>query len=126
MLTFSGMALDRAVAERSDPAWVAARLEDPASRALVASADGVLVSRESPVSLLRLPVPARASRPAKEAGPVMLGLDDDVALFALDLDAQPSEERARQSERGRIATLREAGRVLAPAERLSPPTSSPC
>jgi NAD+ diphosphatase len=114
MLTFSGMALDRAVAERSDPAWVAARLEDPASRALVASADGVLVSTDPPVSLLRLPVPAQASRP-NEAGPVMLGLED-VALFALDLDAQPAEERARLSERGRIAALREAGRVLAPAE----------
>src|ERR1700733_10467041 len=116
MLTFSGMTLDRAVAERTDPAWVAARLGDPASRALVESADGVLLSTDPPVSLLRLAVPAHASRPANEAGPVMLGLEDDVALFALDLDAQPSEERARQSERGRIATLREAGRVLAPAE----------
>src|ERR1700733_8678972 len=116
MLTFSGMTLDRAVAERTDPAWVAARLGDPASRALVESADGVLLSTDPPVSLLRLAVPAHASRPANEAGPVMLGLEDDVALFALDLDARPSEERARQSERGRIATLREAGRVLAPAE----------
>jgi NAD+ diphosphatase len=116
MLTFSGMGLDRAVAERSDPPWVAARLEDPASRALVASADGVLVSPDPPVSLLRLPVPAQASRPAEEAGPVMLGLEDGVALFALDLDAQPPDERARLSELGRIATLREAGRVLAPPE----------
>ncbi len=116
MLTFSGMALDRAVAERMDPAQVAARLEDPASRALVASADGVLVSTDPPGSLLRLPVPAHASRPPKETGPVMLGLEDDVALFAVDLDAQAPEERARLSERGRIASLREAGRMLAPAE----------
>ncbi len=116
MLTFSGMTLDRAVAERLDPAWVAARLEDPASRALVASAAGVLVSPDPPVSLLRLPVPGHARRAAKEAGPVMLGLEDGVALFAVDLDVQPPEERARLSEHGRIAALREAGRVLASSE----------
>lgn len=76
----------------------------------------MLLSPDPPVSLLRLPVPAQATRAAKEAGPVMLGLEDGVALFALDLDVQPAEERARLSERGRIATIREAGRVLAPAE----------
>ena len=116
MLTFSGMTLDRAVAERLDPAWVAARLEDPTSRTLLASADGVLVSAGPPVSLLRVPVPVRASRATGEAWPVMLGLEDDVALFALDLEVQAPEERQRLSERGRIASLREAGRVLAPAE----------
>ena len=116
MLTFSGMTLDRAVAERLDPAWVAARLEDPASRAIVATADGVLVSRDPLVSLVRLPLSAHARREAKEAGPVLLGLEGDGALFALDLDGQPSDERARLSEHGRIASLREAGSVLAPAE----------
>lgn len=116
VLTFSGMALDRAVAERLDPAWVAARLEDPASRAVVASADGVLVSADAPVSLLRVPVPASAGRTAQEARPVMLGLEDGVALFALDLDVEPTDARSRLVDRGRIATLREAGRVLARAE----------
>jgi NAD+ diphosphatase len=116
MLTFSGVALDRAGTERSDPAWVAGRLGDPASRALIASADGVLVRADPPVSLVRVPVPAHAGHAAGEAWPVMLGLEDGVALFAVDLDVQPPEERRRMSERGRIATLREAGRVLAPAE----------
>ncbi len=104
------------MAERLDPAWVAARLEDPTSRTLLASADGVLVSAGPPVSLLRVPVPVRASRATGEAWPVMLGLEDDVALFAVDLDVQAPEERQRLSERGRIASLREAGSVLAPAE----------
>jgi NAD+ diphosphatase len=116
MLTFSGMQLDRAGTERLDPAWVAERLNDPASRVLAASAEGVLVSGAPPVSLLRLPVPANADRAAGEAWPVMLGLEDDVALFALDLDVQPPEERRRLSAGGRVATLREAGRLLAPAE----------
>jgi NAD+ diphosphatase len=116
MLTFSGMALDRAGAERLDPAWVAERLNDPASQVLVAGADGVLLRTDLPASLSRLPVPAHAGRAAGEAWPVMLGLEDGVALFALDLDVQPPEKQRRLSEHGRIATLREAGRVLAPAE----------
>ncbi|MGN6871728.1 MAG: NAD(+) diphosphatase [Solirubrobacteraceae bacterium] len=116
MLTFSGMTLDRAGSERLDPAWVAERLVDPASRALVASADGVLIRADPPASLLRLPVPAHAGRAVGEAWPVMLGIEDGVALFALDLEVQSPEERRRLTERGRVATLREAGRVLAPAE----------
>ena len=116
MLTFSGMSIDRAVTERLDPLWVAARLEDPASRAVVAGDDGVLVTRDSPVSLLRMPVPARANGATEEAWPVMLGLEDDVALFAVDLDAQAPEARRRLNERGRIASLREAGRLLPPHE----------
>ena len=117
VLTFSGMALDRAVSERLDPVWVAKRVEDPASRAVVASADGVLVTVDPPVSLLRVPVPAHANGATDEDWPVMLGLDeDDVALFALDFDVQPPEARRRLTERGRIATLREAGTMLAPGD----------
>jgi NAD+ diphosphatase len=110
------MTLDRAVPERLDPLWVAGRTEDPASRAVVASAEGVLLSRDPRVSLVRVPLPDRAGRPADEAWPLMLGLEDGVALFAIDLDAQRPAARGRLSERGRIATLREAGRVLAPNE----------
>jgi NAD+ diphosphatase len=116
MLTFSGMSLDRAVTERLDPMWLAGRLEHPASRAVVASADGVLVAGDRPVSLVRVPVTARVDHPADGAWPVMLGLEDDVALFAIDLDAQPPDARRRLNDLGRIATLREAGRVLAPPE----------
>ena len=83
---------------------------------MLASSDGVLVSSGPPVSLLRVPVPAHATHCEEEPWPVMLGLEDDVALFALDLDAQPPDARRRLGERGRIATLREAGRLLAPHE----------
>jgi NAD+ diphosphatase len=116
MLTFSGMSLDRAVTERLDPVWLAGRLEHPATRAVVASADGVLVAGDRPVSLVRVPVTARVDHPAGGAWPVMLGLEDDVALFAIDLDAQPPDARRRLNDLGRMATLREAGRVLAPPE----------
>ena len=110
------MSIDRAVTERLDPVWVAGRLEHPASRAVVASTDGVLVTGDRPVSLVRVPLPARANHPADEVWPVMLGLEDDIALFAIDLEVQPPNARRRLNERGRIATLREAGRVLAPQE----------
>jgi len=113
VLTFSGMGLDRAVTERLDPLWVEQRLEDPVSRAVVASAEGVLVTRAPSASLLRVPIEqGRADRMADEPWPVMLGLDDGVALFALDLAMQPPEMRRRLDEQGRIATLREAGKVL--------------
>jgi NAD+ diphosphatase len=110
------MSLDRAAAERLDPLWVTGRLEDPASRVVVANADGVLVTSDRPVSLLRVPVQARADRLADAAWPVMLGLEDGVALFAVDLDGLTPEARRRISERGRIAMLREAGRTLEPQE----------
>jgi NAD+ diphosphatase len=116
VLVFSGMTLDRAAAERLDPAWVAGHLEDPASRAVVANAEGVLVSGDGRASLLRVPVPDGATRGPDEPWPVMLGLDHDVALFAIDLDAQPPPARRRLSEQGRLATLREAGRMLPPHE----------
>lgn len=116
MLTFSGVVLDRAGTERLDPGWVAGLLENPSSRAVVASADGVLVTGEQATSLLRVPVPAHVNRAVDEAWPVVLGLEDGVALFAIDLDAQPPDARRRLNESGRIATLREAGRILAPPE----------
>jgi NAD+ diphosphatase len=116
VLTFSGMALDRAVAERLDPLWVERQLDDPASQAVVASTEGVLVANARSGSLLRVPVPPAANHEAHDPWPVMLGLDDGAALFAIDLDAQPPEMRRRLLEQSRIATLREAGRMLAPQE----------
>ena len=88
------MSLDRAGAERLDPLWVTGLLEDSASRVVVANADGVLVTSDRPESLLRVPVPARADRPADAAWPVMLGLEDGVALFA-ELVRAPINPRCR-------------------------------
>jgi NAD+ diphosphatase len=68
--------------------------------------------------LLRVPVPPAANHEAHDPWPVMLGLDDGAALFAIDLDAQPPEMRRRLLEHGRIATLREAGRML-PAQEAA-------
>jgi NAD+ diphosphatase len=78
---FSGAELDRAADERKDPAWVAAQLEDPAARAVLAGDAGVRVSGDAP----RLALVPLAAAPAR-GEPVLLGLDDAGPLFAVDLD----------------------------------------
>ena len=45
--TFTGAVLDRAGDRRADDAWVAAQRADPAARAVVASAEGVHVTRRA-------------------------------------------------------------------------------
>jgi NAD+ diphosphatase len=86
--TFAGAALDRAGARRSDDAWLAERLADPASRVVVADEEGVLVDGDEP----RLVAPAEL--PAG-VDPVLLGIDrEGRALFAADPGAAfPGERR---------------------------------
>ena len=48
--------------------------------------------------------------------PILLGLEDGVGVFGLDLDALPDAERSRLLERGRLIGLREAGDELGRAE----------
>jgi NAD+ diphosphatase len=78
--TFAGARLDRVTGHRRDPEWVAARAADPASRAVVAAEAAVLVDGEA----LALP----ALRPLLEAGaqPLLLGMQDGHALFAVDAE----------------------------------------
>ena len=73
--TFAGARLDRVTVRRRDPSWVAAQLTDPASRAVVASVDAVLVDDAG--GLARVPLDGLAS-------PLLLGLQDGRALFAAD------------------------------------------
>jgi NAD+ diphosphatase len=42
-LTFTGGALDRVAEHRGDPAWLAAQVDDPTARAVLANADGIHV-----------------------------------------------------------------------------------
>jgi NAD+ diphosphatase len=106
VLTFTGMALDRASTERADPEWVAQRLKDPASRALGASSGGVLLDAGDPPRLRRGPLPASVD------APILLGLDRGDALFAVDLETLEPAARERFTDGGLIASLRDAGAVL--------------
>jgi NAD+ diphosphatase len=104
---FTGMALDRVTGERKDDDWIERRLADPATRAIAARRDGVLVSDGSAPALVRAPL-ADASR----REPILLGLDDGTALFALDLDGVPADA----ANGSRMVSLREAGAMLPAAE----------
>jgi NAD+ diphosphatase len=94
--TFTGLELDRASVERRDPAWLAARRDDPDARAVVMSDRGVWLDGER---LLLVPPDGAA---------VFLGLANGRALFALD----------REVEHGRPAGLREAAAAL-PADEAA-------
>ncbi|MGA2929997.1 MAG: NAD(+) diphosphatase [Solirubrobacteraceae bacterium] len=108
---FTGMALDRAVLQRSDPEWLQRSLSDPSTRSVAADSDGVLISDDDSPSLIRMPF-------ALDGGqePILLGLEQEVALFALDLDELAPDARAGLTDGGRIASLRDAGAQLTRAE----------
>jgi NAD+ diphosphatase len=108
---FTGMTLDRAMSEREDPAVVARLLEDPATRVLAATSDGVLVADGQAPSLLRATLAPDAAHE-----PILLGLDDSAAVFATELDELPASTRAELTARGRIVSLRDAGALLSRPE----------
>jgi NAD+ diphosphatase len=84
--TFAGGRLDRVSARRTDAEWLAARRADPASRAVIATSDGVLVRDGAIPALVGL-----GELPA-DAEVVLLGVDGaGAAVFAAD----PGPEHAR-------------------------------
>jgi NAD+ diphosphatase len=104
---FTGMALDRASTERKDPAWIDRLRDDPATRAVAAGHDGVLMSEGAP-SLLRLQLD-RDRAPE----PILLGLEPDgSALFGVDLDELSPSARAESVDGAGVVSLRDAGSVL--------------
>ncbi len=109
---FTGMTLDRAMAERKQPGRVRQLLDEPGTRVLAAGHEGVLMRDGSAAELVRAPV-------ASDAGsePIMLGIDDrGQALFALDLDALDKPAREAVTGGAQLVTLRDAGAVLPHAE----------
>ncbi len=81
--TFAGAALDRAGARRRDAAWIEAARAAPGTRAVLAGRAGVAV-RDAPAGAALLPL---AGLPAADAdAEVLLGVDGQGAVFALDLD----------------------------------------
>jgi NAD+ diphosphatase len=106
------MALDRASAERKDPAWVRAQLAASGSRAVLVGRDGIAVDGGRSVARTPLPVPW------PQAGePILLGVGGDGALFALDLDAALGAPAAGELRRDwRLVGLRQVGAELPRAE----------
>ncbi len=84
--TFEGARLDRETMRRRDAAWVAERLDDPTSRAVVLAETAVLVDGER-LALVELP-----GLLVRGAEPLLLGVQDERALFAVD--AEPLDAAA--------------------------------
>jgi NAD+ diphosphatase len=99
--TFAGVRLDRAGPRRTDERWLAERLADSSSRALLVAQDGVYVNGDSRPALVPLP-------PVHE--PVLLGLDGEGAVFAVDADGIEAPNGAQ------LMGLREVGSLLSPQD----------
>jgi NAD+ diphosphatase len=78
--TFAGARLDRVTERRRDDAWVAALRADPTSRAVVA-ANGQVLADGDELALVPL-----SEVGASSGEPLLLGLEDGRALFAVDAD----------------------------------------
>jgi NAD+ diphosphatase len=113
---FSGMALDRAVTLRTNPAWVARALGAPSTRVLGATGEGVLLDDADVPTLIRRSPAALAGRLRAAVEPILLGLEGADARFAIDLDSLDDGVRAEIAQGARIVGLRDAGAVLAPSE----------
>lgn len=109
---FAAEPLDRASSRRADPAWIAARLADPASVVVpLYKGDPLLRGRETAF----LSTAALGEFP-KGAPVVFLGLKDGAAYFAADVSAALSPEQAPFAEIGRYTPLREAAATLGDAD----------
>jgi len=95
---FAGARLDRAGSARRDPGWLRAQREDPAARAVVATAAGVYLRAGAPALV-----------PLDDRDPeVLLGLDAAGPVFAVDGGAPPPDAE--------LVGLREAAARLAQAD----------
>ena len=109
---FTGMALDRASTERKDAEWIRVRLADPGSRVIRAGAEGVVVSDGAAAT----PALVRGAVGGADGETVLLGLEGDAALFAVDLDGLAPGARSQAVDGNHVMGLREAGALMAPAE----------
>ena len=113
---FTGMALDRASTERKDAAWVRARFGDPARAGDHRGARGSAGPRRRPRDGAGPALARDAVPPRDEQEPILLGLDGDTALFAVDLDDLAPGDRSQAIDGNQVMGLREAGALMAPAE----------
>ncbi len=115
-IPFSGSGLDRAHVERRDPQWLNAQLEDERSRFLPVWNLEMLVRTEEPRKLAWARAPlARSASP--ESPPILLGLNDGVAHFAVDISnlADPVKE-LELGESAAFEDLRAMGSLISSGE----------
>nr|WP_204343321.1 NAD(+) diphosphatase [Micromonospora terminaliae] len=113
-MAYGGGWLDRAGAQRADPAWLAARLTDPASELLALWRDRCLVAVDrAPV---RRSVADAAGLRAAADETVFLGLDAGRAVFAVDLSGRSEAEACELAGAAEAVDVRALVGGLGPAE----------
>lgn len=108
---FTGMALDRVSSERKDAAWVRGLTVDPQARAVLAGDGAVAMTVGDIPALVRRPLPVTAA-----AEPILLGLEAERPLFAVDVDGGGDGEGGGDGDGTELMSLRDAGALLSPAE----------
>lgn len=108
MIPFTGNPLDRAAERRNDASWLRARLEDP-STIVIALRDGKPLVRDGALERLS------ADHARSHANPLFLGVRDDVATFAIEMDGDA--EGAFEDFRSVALTLPEHDAAIAAAAR---------
>jgi NAD+ diphosphatase len=107
---FTGMGLDRVSAERKDREWVARQAADPQSLAVLVFGDGIAVHGDE---VVRVPL---VGAPTQPSDPILLGLEGEHALFAVDLDSLSPEAASGLRQELPVLGLRDAGAQLSHAE----------
>lgn len=113
---FSGLVLDRAMTVRQDPASVSRMLVGTVGRAVAAGPDGVLLGDGDEPTLVRTSLASAAACGVDATEPILLGIENNVPLFAVDLGELDPSARASYTRAGAVVGLREAAGMLARAE----------
>ncbi len=118
MMPFAGSRLDRASDCRADADWIKARLADPRSLILPLWKLQLLLTGNAPAIRAGFFAPGLVEQLAgPDAACVFLGLDNDRAVFALDISAASEPDREGPlADLGRLSDLRAAAALLPPDE----------
>jgi NAD+ diphosphatase len=110
---YAAAGIDRAGHRRKDPAWVAERLQHPSTRFVPVWRTQSLVAKETP----RAVFVGGEALSWREGDAVLLGMDEEAALFALDLSPLETPiEAIRAAEPVEFRDLRAVGPLLARGE----------
>ncbi len=113
---FSWPALDRVAERRRDEDWLAQRLADPTSRVTLVWRHRSLIRPGDPPTAMLTSL-EQASGWIGDETPVLLGVEDDRALFSFDLSATEEPRRLPGfPEDGEFVDLRQVGTLLSDRE----------
>ena len=116
MIPFSGSPLNRASEKRTDQNWIESKRRDPSSLVLpMRRLDPFLLGAENadpPVQLGLLRTEIAGSLASAEAPSIFLGLDGDIAVFALDVTEADDAHIGRLTGLGYFRDARVAAQIV--------------